>query len=205
MKLKQMLCSVLVSSMFFASSVSVFAGESKELPSNVAVFVSESRVSPEIGLGDIHDNSITSTFTVYELEKHAEKLHVSVDELINFEQNFMTALSELNTATRSQRALNQNEPITVATLTSAVVFNFSNGRVSVEDASTSHSGFLWSLESGNEAKSSGAGSSAWARNGFSGEFNVGIHPIEITIQSFQFNNTITAQANDLSRASTFWN
>lgn len=82
---------------------------------------------------------------------------------------------------------------TVVTLKSVGVFQ-TNGSTSIPvDAYGSYSSLVWNVASTASVLGSTA-YNAWVRNGFSGEFNIGIDPVSMTIQSFSYNCKIYCNA-----------
>lgn len=105
-----------------------------------------------------------------------------------------TVTSRLNLKNRNGK--------TVVTLLSTGVF-YTNGKVSRPiDAYGSYSGLVWKLSNKSSAKGSQA-YNAWVRNSFSGELNIGIDPLHVTIQTFSTSGTVYCDANGSTRS--YWN
>lgn len=78
--------------------------------------------------------------------------------------------------------------ITVVTLNSNGSFDVNGNTVTPTDAYGTYSGFLWKLDYIDSYKSSPS-STAYFRNTFKGELNVGVDSLHITIQSFRYSGT----------------
>lgn len=197
-------------------------------------------------------NIFANNSNLSELERYAEEYQITVDELLNFEENFNRALEELEII-QSQRVLNNNDDIviqvsenlflnvntyieyidydinhsnynnfdsrattilashtfnltniwggTIATLRSHGMFRYDGSNAEALDAYGTYSGFIWTW---NEPSSTtgNSGTSAFARNSFSGELSIGVDPISVTIQSFATTNTLTCDRN--GNVSSLW-
>lgn len=83
--------------------------------------------------------------------------------------------------------------LTVVTLKSVGVFR-TNGSTSIPvDAYGTYSSLVWNVAT-TESKLGNTAYNAWVRNGFSGEFNIGIDPVSMTIQTFSYSCKIYCNA-----------
>lgn len=108
--------------------------------------------------------------------------------------NMAEASTAYNRTVTSTLELKNILGITIVTLKSTGVF-YTDGRISRPiDAYGDYSGVLWKLSSTSSTKG-GQAYNAWVRNSFSGELNIGIDPVHITIQSFSKSGTVYCDAN----------
>jgi len=162
-----------------------------------------------INLEENLKNALSALGETNNLKRNGTKIQVSENLFLTSslrEENNGNSLARLGVNRTFTAELELENAIgrTVVTLRSHGVFNYSNGRVSAIDGFTSHIGGLfgrWTTR--NEAMSQTAGTTAWVRNGFSGEYNIGIDPISVTLRSFQFNNTLTANASTTTATSSW--
>lgn len=92
--------------------------------------------------------------------------------------------------------------LTIVTLVSHGVFLTDGSLTLPIDAYGTYDAVVWNITNSGSSMGSAAYSS-WVRNSFDGEFDLGIDPIAITIQTFSRTNTITCDA--LGNASSYWN
>jgi hypothetical protein len=91
--------------------------------------------------------------------------------------------------------------LTVVTLNSYGVFITDGTTSTPEDAYGTYSALLWDIDVDSSAMSSSM-YNAWARTSFSGEFDFGIDPVSITIQTFS--NSGTVYCNAVGAYSASW-
>ncbi len=91
---------------------------------------------------------------------------------------------------------------TIVTLKSVGVFS-TNGTTSVPtDAYGNHTAIVWNVTN-TSSKLGTSAYNAYVRNSFSGQFNIGIDPVSMTVQSFSKSNTI--YCNAVGTYTSSWN
>ncbi len=134
------------------------------------------------------------------LEKHERVVSKPVISYSGYET--MATRVAYNRTVESTLELKNILGVTLVTLRSTGVF-YTDGIISEPvDAYGDYSGVIWKLSSTSSEKG-GQEYNAWVRNSFSGELNIGIDPVHITIQSFSKSGTVYCDANGSTSSS--WN
>ncbi|MEK4023023.1 hypothetical protein ABEX00_00035 [Bacillus safensis] len=89
---------------------------------------------------------------------------------------------------------------TVLTLNSVGVFTVNGSTSTPTDAYGTHEGTVWTVS--HSSKKSKKSAKSYVRNTFKGKLKIGIDPINMTFQSFNFSNTIYCSAK--GKATSFW-
>lgn len=92
--------------------------------------------------------------------------------------------------------------VTIITLKANGVFLVNNGTCSAEDAYGTYDAFVWNVTNESSKLGPSGGYSSYVRVSFSGQLNIGIDPVSITLKSFSMSCTLYMTA-DLS-ASYSW-
>ena len=194
--LKKLISIFTVLCILILPNTSVYASEFKE--SNLEQFAEELDIEVE-ELLNLEENI---TLALDQLEKLTlsrsftdnQKLSVQVSENLILETNSYVEESIARSSTRRTVTATMNLKNiyggTVVTLTSVGVFTTNNSTVSVQDAYGSSRGKVWKINI-PKGTTGGSSTSRWARNTFSGQLDIGVSPVSMTIQTFNWNNTIT--------------
>lgn len=89
---------------------------------------------------------------------------------------------------------------TVVTLTAVGVFRTNGSTSKPIDAYGTHSAIVWNVTAKKAVKGSSA-YNAYVRNTFTGKFNIGIDPVNMTVQSFTYTCTTYCNAKGVYSAS----
>lgn len=138
------------------------------------------------------------------LEPGEEKI-IPVSEHLNlWIETDATPISRATTYDRtitSTLSLKNVVGVTIVTLRSVGVFRTNGSTSKPIDAYGSYDAWVWNIT--NSSSSLGATAyNARVRNSFSGELNIGIDPVSMTIQSFSY--TCTIYCNAVGTYSTSW-
>lgn len=203
MKIKKLLATVMAIATVLTSGVTAFAAE-PEQPQTTGHIVSE--VAEKYNITEDEVINLNTNFknalkTANEVEAISEDgssvKTVPVSE--NLVLTITTEETPSNTRAVYERTITSTAELknilggTVVTLKSVGVFR-TNGSTSVPvDAYGTYSSLVWNVTT-TESKLGSTAYNAWVRNGFSGEFNIGIDPVSMTIQSFSYSCKIYCNA-----------
>lgn len=205
--IKKIASFVLALTMAFSVPMSTFAASPKD--SEPAVSVEEYAEKYDITEDEVihlEENLLEAKETLKNIElAPGEETVIPVSENLNLW--IETEIMPSSRATTYDRTITSTLSLknvvgaTIVTLRSVGVFR-TNGTTSKPiDAYGSYNAWVWNIT--NSSSSLGAAAyNARVRNSFSGELNIGIDPVSMTIQSFSY--TCTIYCNAVGTYSTSW-
>lgn len=207
--LKKLLSLILSSVIFMSVNVTSFASDLKYENNNQSInsSIAEKYNITEDEVVNLNDNLknalnvLNSKRTISEPDSNGV-----IEETIPVSENLILTITTKETSSNNLRSSVYNRTITstlelknifgvtIVKLNSVGVFETNGSTSKPIDAYGTHTALVWNLSNTNSTKGSSAYNS-WIRNNFSGQFNLGIDPVSITIQSFSYSCTIYCNAN----------
>lgn len=203
MKIKKILATVMAIATIFTSGVTASAAEPEQpqITGHIVSEVAEKYNITEDEVINLNANFKNALKTANEVDAISE--NDSSVKTVPVSENLVLTITteETPSITKAvyERTITSTLELqnilggTVVTLNSIGVFR-TNGSTSVPvDAYGTYSSLVWNVAT-TESKLGSTAYNAWVRNGFSGEFNIGIDPVSMTIQSFSYSCKIYCNA-----------
>lgn len=207
--LKKLFSLILSSVMFMSASVTSFASDLKYESNNQSInsIIAEKYNITEDEIVNLNDN-LKNALNLLNSKRIVSESNSNgiIEETIPVSENLILTITTKEIPLNNSRASVYNRTITstmslknifgltIVTLNSIGIFE-TNGSISKPvDAYGTHESLAWSVANTSSTKGSSAYNS-WVRNNFSGQFDLGIDPVSVTIQSFSYSCTIYCNAN----------
>lgn len=207
--LKKLFSLILSSIIFMSVSVTSFASDLKYESNNQSInsSIAEKYNITEDEIVNLNDN-LKNALNVLNSKRIINEPNSNgvIEETIPVSENLILTITTKEIPSNNSRAsvytrtitstmsLKNIFGVTIVTLNSIGIFETNGYTSKPVDAYGTHESFVWSVANTNSTKGSSAYNS-WVRNNFSGQFDLGIDPVSVTIQSFSYSCTIYCNAN----------
>lgn len=210
MKIKKLLAIVMAITTVLASSITVFAGEPDQPQVNGNI-ISEVAEKYDVTEDEIINLNANLKNALEAANEASNSMARSSSTTVPVSENLVLTITTEEVPAKSRAVYDRTITstaelknifgVTVVTLKSFGVFR-TNGTTSIPiDAYGTHNAAVWNITN-HTSKLGSSAYNSWVRNSFSGEFNIGIDFINMTIQTFNY--TCKIYCNAAGKYSATW-
>lgn len=198
--MKKIIATILSLAMLFSLSCHAFAAEAT--PTNTDAEIADFAEKYQITVDEIENlpDNLSNALNNIGIISANETVTVPISE------NLTLTLAPDNTQTSyavtpgyysygSTATIKNGFGMTMITLKAHGLFYVNNGICSADDAYGTYDAFVWTVTNESSKLGPTGGSSSYVRVSFSGEFDIGIDPISITLSKFSMTCTLYMDAN----------
>lgn len=203
---KKLLSVVFAAIMVMGMGTTAFAAETnqRDINNHIAAQVAEKYNITEDEVLNLNTNVKTALQTANTVKDVSNELG-NTEKIVPVSENLFLVLSakaepEGNIRAAYERTITATMELknilggTVIELNSIGVFQTNGSTSTPVDAYGTYDAWVWNITNTGSSMGSAA-YNAWVRNSFSGEFNIGIDPVSMTIKSFNYACKIYCNAN----------